>query len=146
MAFRRGLGLILVAAIILMPPFASSAMMSVSNGEVSDIGSNVLLTSFGMITGSLNFAIGNFTWVPTEIWLLPQEMDPDVFSKGLTQDSVLEIPENVTFSTCRTAVYRNVSVGFGFKIYNTGTTRQISQDGTFCGLAYNGTYFLYAKY
>ena len=74
-------------------------------------------------------------------------MDPEIFSKGLTQETILEIPENLTFSTCRTAVYFNQTLGkYGFKIYNTGTTTQILPNGTFCGLAYDGTYWVIAIY
>jgi hypothetical protein len=131
---------------LLLLPVASAITVSVSNGGESNIGVNEVLTDFGMVTGEVRFKLGNFSWVPSEIWLLPNKTDPDVFSKGLTQNSVVEIPKNVTSSTCRTAVYYNNQTGYGFKIYNTGTTTQIFQNGTFCGLAYNGTYFVMAKY
>lgn len=121
-------------------------MVDVREGESVDIGSNVVQTSFGMVTGSILFTIGNFSWVPGEIWLLPEDVDPSVFSKGLTQQATIELPQNVTSSTCRTAVYRNQTSGYGFKVYNTGTTVQISPDGAFCGLAYDGTYFVFARY
>jgi hypothetical protein len=121
-------------------------MVEVRQGESVDIGTNNLPANFGMVTGSLLFRIGNFTWVPTEIWLLPREMDPSIFSKGLTQQETIELPANITGSTCRTAVYLNQSVGRGFKIYNTGTTTQIFRNGTFCGLAYEGTYFVFTRY
>lgn len=121
-------------------------MVDVREGESVDIGSSVVQTSFGMVTGSILFTIGNFSWVPGEIWLLPEDVDPSVFSKGLTQQATIELPQNVTSSTCRTAVYRNQTSGYGFKVYNTGTTVQISPDGAFCGLAYDGTYFVFARY
>lgn len=131
---------------LMMLPAASAITVSVSDGGEANIGSNEVLTDFGMVTGDVRFKLGNFSWVPSEIWLLPEEVDPGEFSKGLTQDSVIEIPKNVTLSTCRTAVYYNNQTGYGFKVYNTGTTTQIFQNGTFCGLAYNGTYFVMAKY
>lgn len=131
--------------VLLFIPAAYAITVEVSNGSATSIGSNEMLTNFGMVNGQINFKLGNFSWVPSEIWLVPQNVEPEVFSKGLTQQTVLEIPQNITSSTCRTAVYYNQSSGYGFKIYNTGTTIQISQNGTFCGLAYNGTYFVFAK-
>lgn len=132
-------------AILFFVPAASAITVEISNGSATSIGSNELLTNFGMVNGQISFRLGNFSWVPSEIWLVPQNVEPEVFSKGLTQQTVLEIPQNITSGTCRTAVYYNQSSGYGFKIYNTGTTIQISQNGTFCGLAYNGTYFVFAK-
>lgn len=132
--------------ILVFAPGAYALTAEVSDGFVTSLGSNEFLTEFGMVNGSITFKLGNFSWVPEEIWLIPQNINPSIFSKGLTQQTVIEIPKNVTSSTCRTAVYYNQSVGHGFKIYNTGTTTQIFSDGTFCGLAYNGTYFVFAKY
>ena len=118
----------------------------VQDGTIADIGIQEILTNFGMITGTINFRLANYSWAPEEIWLLPEKIDPDEFSKGLTIQTTLELPENISWSTCRTAVYYNESVGYGFKIYNTGKTLQILENGTFCGLAYNGTYYVYATY
>jgi len=137
------------AAVVLftfLVPIASAITVQISNGNSTDMGSNEVLTEFGMVTGSVVFKVGNLSWVPSEIWLVPEDTDPDVFSKGLTQRTTLEIPANVTSSTCRTAVYYNQTSGYGFKVYNTGTTTQIFQNGTFCGLAYNGTYSVFAKH
>ena len=130
--------------IFLVP--ASAIMVDVRDGGSVDIGSSIIQTSFGMVTGNIMFTIGNLSWVPGEIWLLPANVDPSAFSKGLTQQATIELPQNVTSSTCRTAVYRNQTLGHGFKVYNTGTTAQIFPNGTFCGLAYNGTYFVFARY
>ncbi len=127
-------------------PLAYALTTTVSEGAISDTGNNLLNTNFGMVLGSIMFRLGNFQWQPNEIWLIPSQIDPDAFSKGLTQRTVLEVPQNQTFSTCRTAVYYNETVGYGFKIYNTGTTTQVLTNGTFCGLAYNGTYYVYAKF
>jgi hypothetical protein len=119
--------------------------VTVIGGSSSDVGTMSIPTEFGMVTGRVTFFLGNLTWVPSEIWLIGQNVDPSVFSKGLVQQTTIEIP-NVTQSTCRTAIYYNQTSGYGFKIYNTGTTTQIFPNGTFCGLAYNGTYFVFAKY
>jgi len=126
-------------------PVAAAASVQVTGGNSTHFGSSEIPTEFGMVTGSILFRLGNFSWVPSEIWLLSQDVDPDVFSKGLTQQEVIEMP-NVTFSACRTAVYSNKTSGAGFKVYNTGTTTQIFPNGTFCGLAYPGTYFVFARY
>lgn len=142
---RRALFLCAFSFFLFQQAYAS-ILVDVRQGEATDIGANGLQAGFGMVTGSVTFGIGNLTWVPTEIWLLPEEVEPSVFSKGLTQQETIELPANVTQSTCRTAVYLNQSSGRGFKIYNTGTTTQIFQNGTFCGLAYEGTYFVFARY
>ena len=139
------LAVFLVSTFFLIPS-ALALNFSVSNGGNTDIGNNEVLSDFGMITGGIKFTLGNLTWTPEEIWILPENIDPYIFSKGLTQKTVLELPDNVTFSTCRTAVYYNESSGYGFKIFNTGTTTQILENGTFCGLAYTGSYFVFAKY
>src|SRR5437879_1857767 len=102
-----------VIAIIVLTPAVLSLATTLSNGTVTDFGANQLQTNFGMLTGSVQFKLGNFLWSPKEIWLLPSEIDPDIFAKGLSQQDVVEIPENVTWSTCRTAVYLNKTVGYG---------------------------------
>ncbi len=131
----------------LLLPIASALTTVINEGEIANLGNQEILTNFGMITGTINFKLGNYKWPPKEIWLLPEQTNPEIFSKGLTQETILEIPENITFSTCRTAVYFNQTLGkYGFKIYNTGTTTQILPNGTFCGLAYGGTYWVIAKY
>jgi len=127
-------------------PTVLALTTSINNGQITDLGVNQFLTDFGMVTGAITFKLANLTWVPSTIWLLPVEIDPDIFSKNLTIKSYLELPENITFSTCRTAIYFNQTSGYGFKIYNTESTEQILTNGTFCGLAYNGTYYVYAKY
>ncbi|MEM7819159.1 MAG: hypothetical protein QW403_03405 [Candidatus Aenigmatarchaeota archaeon] len=134
-------------ALLFSIPVACALTVNINQGEIITINEQEILTNFGMIIGTINFKIGNYKWPPSEIWLLPEEINPSEFSKGLTQKEILEIPKNLTFSTCRTAVYFNETLGkYGFKIYNTGTTQQILENGTFCGLAYNGTYWVIAKY
>ena len=137
----------LITSTFLLIPSALALNFSVSNGGTTNIGNNEILSDFGMITGGVKFNLGGLEWTPEEIWLIPEDIDPYIFSKGLTQETVLQLPDNVTFSTCRTGVYYNESSGgYGFKIFNTGTTTQILSNGTFCGLAYTGNYFVFAKY
>lgn len=134
-------------ALIFLIPIASALSVTINQGEIITLSEQEILTNFGMVIGTITFRIGNYKWPPNEIWLLPENINPEEFSKGLTQKEILEIPKNLTFSTCRTAVYFNETLGkYGFKIYNTGTTTQILENGTFCGLAYNGTYWVIAKY
>jgi hypothetical protein len=140
------------AILILLLPLAVAATLqtsqvNVQEGSITDIGVEEVLTDFGMITGVINFKLGNYSWPPEEIWLISEKIDPDIFSKGLKQNGTLEIPENLTFSTCRTAVYINTTSNItGFKIYNTATKKQILENGTFCGLAYQGSYYVFVSY
>ena len=127
-------------------PFAYGLTLTIKKGLITNLGAEEVLVDYGMLIGTLKFKLENYTWPPKEIWLLPAEVNPDEFSKGLKQLTILELPENLTFSTCRTAVYFNKSLGYGFKIYNTQTTKQILENGTFCGLAYEGEYYIFAKY
>ena len=141
----------IVSLVILILPAAyaislQASEINVQEGVIADIGIQEISTNFGMVTGTINFKLANYSWHPEEIWLLPEKIDPDEFSKGLTIQTTLELPENISWSTCRTAVYYNSSIGYGFKIYNTGATTQILENGTFCGLAFNGTYYVYATY
>lgn len=135
-----------ILALLFTLPAVLALTTTITAGQITDLETNEFLTDFGMVIGTIKFKLGNFSWVPSTIWLLPAEIDPDIFSKNLTIKDYLQIPENVTFSTCRTAVYYNATLGYGFKIYNTASTTQILPNGTFCGLAYNGTYFVYARY
>lgn len=135
----------LVILLALLAPLATSTI-TIQQASITSLEEEEIPTEFGMLTGAIRFKLANFSWPPKEIWLLPVKVDPSEFSKGLKQHSILELPENITFSTCRTAVYLNESLGYGFKIYNTQTTTQILPNGTFCGLAYNGTYYLYASW
>ena len=127
-------------------PLAYALTLTIKSGSITNLGNEEILVEYGMLVGNLKFRLENYTWPPKEIWLLPAKVDPDEFSKGLRQLKVLELPENLTFSTCRTAVYFNQSLGYGFKIYNTASTKQIFENGTFCGLAYEGEYYVFAKY
>ena len=140
-----------ISLFLIIIPIASAlnlqaTQVEISEGNLTEIGNINISTNFGMIYGTINFKLENFVWAAKEIWLLPQKVDPEIFSKGLKQIEILELPENLTFSTCRTAVYFNESIGYGFKIYNTKTKIQILENGTFCGLAYAGNYYVYAAY
>ncbi len=138
---------IALIVLLLSIPIVSALTVNIKEGEIISMNEQEILTNFGMLIGTINFRIGNYKWPPSEIWLLPEKINPSEFSKGLTQKEILEIPKNLTFSTCRTAVYFNETLGkYGFKIYNTPTTQQILENGTFCGLAYNGSYWVIARY
>jgi hypothetical protein len=143
---RKTLTIGAILTLFALTPLAKSLTTSIAEGEITDIAVKQILTGFGMVTGTINFKLGNFSWQPEEIWLLPTDTSPDDFKSNVSMGETLEIPENTTWSTCRTAVYHNRTVGDGFKIYNTGTSTQIQPDGKFCGLAYNGTYYILAKY
>lgn len=131
---------------LLLIPLASATTVTLQNGQQTSIGLLEIPTNFGMIVGTIKFRLGNYQWTPKEIVLLPANITPEEFLGNASLEQTLEIPENITFSSCRTAVYYNEQYGYGFKIYNTRSTTQILPNGTFCGLAYEGTYFLFAKY
>ncbi len=133
-------------ALLLIIPIATATQVTLQNGSVSDVGNLTLTTNFGMIVGTLKFKLGPFYWTPKEIVLLPTNVTVDEFFSNASIYEYLEIPENVTFSTCRTVVYYNPAYGYAFKIYNTQTTTQILNNGTFCGLGYEGTYNVFASY
>ena len=143
---KKILAIGVVLALVASTPLVKSLTTAIAEGEITDMAVKQILTGFGMLTGTINFKLGNFSWQPEEIWLLPTDTNPDDFKSNVSIGETLEIPENITWSTCRTAAYHNRTVGDGFKIYNTGTSIQIQPNGTFCGLAYNGTYYILAKY
>jgi hypothetical protein len=113
--------------------------VNLTQGQITDIGIQEILTDFGMLVGTIKFRLGELSWPPEEIWLLPENTLPSQFKANSTY---LEIPTNLIFSTCKTSVYYNQSLGYAFKILSS----QILPNGTFCGLAYNGTYVILAKY
>ncbi|MEM5829755.1 MAG: hypothetical protein QW040_03685 [Candidatus Aenigmatarchaeota archaeon] len=112
--------------------------VSVIEGAVSQLEPQQFLTNFGMLVGSIIFKLGDYTWPADEIWLVPVGTEPSQFKSSGTY---LEIPENITYTTCKTSVYYNSTYGFAFKSLAT-----ILPNGTFCILAYNGTYDIIAKY
>ncbi|MCS7105726.1 MAG: hypothetical protein NZ942_00170 [Candidatus Aenigmarchaeota archaeon] len=125
---------------ILLPVAAAySIKINIMEGKITEIGNNELLVAFGMIRGSIVFKLGEYRWPPKEIWLVPQGTLPSNFKSIGTY---LEIPENVTFGSCKTSVYYNETLGYAFKVLSS----QILENGTFCGLAYNGTYNILAKF
>ncbi|MEM5834297.1 MAG: hypothetical protein QXQ69_00400 [Candidatus Aenigmatarchaeota archaeon] len=124
---------------LLLIPAVHSLKASIREGEIVEIGNKELLASFGMIRGSINFKLGEYVWPPKEIWLVPEGTLPSYYKSTGTY---LEIPENITFSTCKTSVYYNDTWGYAFKVLPS----QIQENGSFCGLAYAGSYDVIAKF
>jgi len=122
----------------LLVPVAYSLTTTISQGTVTDLGVSEILTSFGMVKGTITFKLGSYTWSASEIWLLPEGTSPKQFKSTSTY---LEIPENITSGTCKTSIYYNETYGYAFKVLSS----QVMEDGSFCGLAYNGTYEILAK-
>jgi hypothetical protein len=131
--------LTLALVFLLLIPVAYSLKATIKEGEIVEIGNNEFLVSFGLVKGSVNFKLGEYKWPAKEIWLVPEGTLPNYYKSTGTY---LEIPENITFSTCRTSVYYNESLGYAFKILSS----QIAENGNFCGLAYNGSYDILAKF
>jgi len=130
---------ILLMALLSLVPAVKAINVSVFQGQVVDLGTQEVITEFGMVVGNIRFRLGDYTWSPTEVWLVPANTTPSQF-KSLSQ--YLELPANVTFSTCRTSVYYNQSLGYAFKVLPSA----ILPNGTFCGLAYQGNYTVVTKY
>lgn len=130
--------LIIAVVVVALAQAANALTTTVKEGEVQEIGYREVLTSFGMVRGTITFKLGNYSWAPEEIWLLPENTTKEQFKATSTY---LEIPSNITFSTCKTSVYYNESLGYAFKILPSG----ILPNGTFCGLAYGGTYDVLAR-
>lgn len=130
------IGIILFSA--LFPPI-NALNINITRGEVVNLGTKEILTEFGMIIGTIKFKLGTYYWSPKEIWLVPDGTLPNQFKSNSTY---LEIPKNLTFSSCKTSVYYNQTLGYAFKILSS----QILENGTFCGLAYSGSYIILAKY
>lgn len=125
-------------ALALLVPLAYALNTTIANGTINDLGVSQFLTNFGMLTGATTFKLGNYTWPASEIWLVPSSTLPDQFKSS---GDYLEIPANVTFTTCKTSIYYNSTYGFAFKSLSA-----ILPNGTFCILAYNGTYDIVTKY
>lgn len=124
---------------LLLLKLAYSFSVVVSEGNVTDIGVQNILTEFGMVRGTITFRLGNYTWAPREIWLLPEGTTPNQFK---STSAYLELPEGIVPTTCKTSLYYNESIGYAFKILGS----QIFENGSFCGLAYEGDYDVLAKY
>lgn len=114
-----------------------SIQTDLENGEVVNIGSNEILTEFGMVVGNITFRLGPYRWPAKEVWLVPLGAKIDDFK---STGNYLELPENITFSTCKTSVYNSTS-GFAFK-----SLSDIDENGKFCILAYGGVYEILALY
>jgi len=125
--------------IVLLSTCVSALNVNILKGEVIDIGINEMLTDFGMVRGSIVFRLGNYSWKPEEIWLVPLGTTPEDFK---ATGRYLEIPEDVAASKCKTSIYFNSSYGYAFKI----TSSQILENGSFCGLAYEGVYEIFAGF
>jgi len=127
----------LIAATSLVP-LAYALTATITDGTITDIGANQFLTNFGMLTGAITFKLGNQVWPTDEVWLVPANSVPEQFK---STGAYLEIPVNVTYTTCKTSVYSNSTYGFAFK-----SLADFLPNGTFCILAYNGTYDIMARY
>jgi hypothetical protein len=127
-----------IVAATLALPLAYALSANVIEGTISQLEPQQLQVNFGMLTGAISFKLGGYIWPVNEIWLVPVGKDPSQFKSNSTY---LELPANLTYTTCKTSVYYNSSYGFAFK-----SLAEILPNGTFCILAYNGTYDVVAKY
>jgi hypothetical protein len=130
--------LLVMAVTTLALPLAYALTVNVEEGTISKLEPQQFLTNFGMLTGAITFKLGDYIWPASEIWLVPVGTNPNQFKSNSTY---LELPANLTYTTCKTSVYFNSTYGFAFK-----SLAEILPNGTFCILAYNGTYDVVAKY
>ncbi|MBI5061803.1 MAG: hypothetical protein HZB67_05840 [Candidatus Aenigmarchaeota archaeon] len=110
----------------------------VSNGAVQ--GFSIESAPYGAVTGTIRFRLGNWTWYPEEVWLVPEgEVDDYRYTNKYYQiaSSVGNDPILNATNRCRTSVY-NLTDKKGFK-------SSIGAGGTFCVLADQGRYKIYAK-
>lgn len=125
--------LILLMAVACLP-LARAFQVDVIEGTILQLQPQTITTKFGMLLGTITFKLGNYTWPVEEVWLVPVGTNPSQFKSNSTY---LQLPENITYTTCKTSIYYNSTYGFAFK-----SLAQILPNGTFCILAYNGTYDL----
>jgi hypothetical protein len=130
--------LFVVVTTTLALPLAYALTVNLEEGKISQLEPQQLQVNFGMLTGAITFKLGDYTWPASEIWLVPVGTNPSQFKSNSTY---LQLPANLTYTTCKTSVYYNSSYGFAFK-----SLAEILPNGTFCILAYNGTYDVVAKY
>jgi hypothetical protein len=130
--------LLVMAVTTLALPLAYALTVNVEEGTISKLEPQQFLANFGMLTGAITFKLGDYIWPASEIWLVPVGTNPNQFKSNSTY---LELPANLTYTTCKTSVYFNSTYGFAFK-----SLAEILPNGTFCILAYNGTYDVVAKY
>lgn len=127
-----------LTVVLSLVPLAYALSTTITEGTIVDLGVKQSLSNFGMLTGAITFKLGNYTWPANEVWLVPSNTLPEQFKSNSTY---LELPANVTFSTCKTSIYFNSTYGFAFK-----GLADVLPNGTFCILAYNGTYDIVARY
>ena len=123
---------------VILTPLVKALTTQITKGQITELGSKEFLTDYGMVRGSIRFKLGDYSWGPKEIWFLPEGTEPKQFK---SVSVYLEIPDNIIFSTCKTSVYYNESLGYAFKLLSSA----ILENGTFCGLAYEGNYTVLAK-
>lgn len=113
--------------------------IDITQGGVQSI--NIETAPYGAAAGTIKFKLGNWTWYPQEVWLVP-EGEPDDYrsmskyyqiSASAGSDPLL----NKT-NYCKTSLY-NLTGKRAFKAL------QVGSDGSFCVLADPGRYRIYAK-
>ncbi len=112
--------------------------IGVSEGEISDLG-EISLTPYGMIKGRIIFELGNLSWYPEEIWILPEGMETSSFKSTGETLKLSSSGSDIIGSNCETRIYES-NQSIAFKI----TSSKISE-GNFCALVHGGEYEIKAK-
>jgi len=113
--------------------------LDISQGGMQSV--NIDSAPYGAAVGTIKFRLGNWTWYPQEIWLVPEGNPDDYRSMSKyyqISTSAGSDPLLVNTNYCKTSIYNLTGVK-GFKAL------QIGSDGTFCILAEPGRYRIYAK-
>ncbi len=110
----------------------------VSNGAVQSF---VMESApYGAVSGTIKFRLGNWTWYPEEVWLVPDgDIDDYRYTNKYYQIAASAGNDQLLNATnrCRTSIY-NLTDKKGFKA-------GIGAGGVYCVLADSGRYKIYAK-
>jgi hypothetical protein len=135
---------LLVSVLVLLTIIAITAFademgsVDVSQGNLASF--DVQSAPYGAVAGTVKFRLGNWTWYPQEIWLVPEGVPDDykAMSRYYQISSSVSDPILNKTNSCKTSLY-NLTEKRAYKAL------QIGSDGTFCILADSGRYKIYAK-
>lgn len=128
---------IILLSILLLLGATYALTIDVAQGDVRDLGS-LTLSPFAVVKGTISFKVGDYSWYPQEIWIVPIGTTPEQFkSTGNYND----LPSNTSdLGKCTTNIYSNLTLGTAYKITASNINR-----GAFCAAILAGSYEVLAK-
>lgn len=127
----------ILVPILLLIGATYALTIDVIQGDVRDLGS-LVLSPFAIVKGSISFKVGEYSWYPQEIWIIPVGTNPDQFRSASSSN---ELPSNSSdLGKCTTNIYTNATIGTAYKI----TASNINK-GVFCAAISAGSYEVLAK-